>query len=205
MEIAMWRSNNIKTWAHRNVSHKSTPFWGWHIQHRVRNVMAIMCLTLSQTTAPSHAGCVGAMVMPNTLADLKNDLLAPPSVFTDITLDNENFTAPPVNIKFKTIDPAAGTFTGQIIFSQNRAFPISGKLAANGSSTFSISFSFRETDRLNIVSTSQYTGAIRAFEDANCILRYHIAGTFTVSDPFYPKFGPAPFSGTGFTVVVIGG
>jgi hypothetical protein len=166
-------------------------------------VIAISGASIALSTATSHAAC--PVTPPNSLASLQSFLVSGVNSLAAFTLDDENFTAPAPSLKFTAVDAATGNFSGQIAFSPSRTYSVSGKLAAAGGSNFAITFSYkpsigpvRPTD-----PTVQYTGAIRGLVDQSCAIRYHIAGTYVVTNPLNitnPKTGPAPFSGTGFTV-----
>jgi hypothetical protein len=170
---------------------------------RLRMAIAISGASIALSTATSHAAC--SLTPPNSLASLQSFLVSGVNRLASFSLDDENFTAPAPSLKFNAVDAATGNFTGQIAFSPSRTFSISGKLTAAGGSNFAIAFSYKPS--IGIVRptdpTVQYNGAIRALVDQSCTVRYHIAGTFVVSNPLSitnPKTGPAPFSGTGFTV-----
>lgn len=194
--------NNIESRERGTSSRKSAKLrWRDFINHP-RMMIVVSGLVMALTIAPSHA----CQAPPNSLSDLRNLLvITEANKISGFSLDNENFTAPPLSLHFSTIDAATGNFTGQLAFSPSKTYPISGKLTGTGGSNFTIIYSFRQSiGPLRATDpTVLYTGAIRAFVDPSCNVRYHIAGTFTVTNPLSivsPKIGPVPFSGTGFTV-----
>jgi hypothetical protein len=198
----MTSSSNITSYGRRTTSYKGAKR-RWRVIDRLRMVIAISGVSIALSTAPSHAAC--SLTPPNSLPSLKSFLVSGVNSLAEFSLDDENFTAPAPALKFSAIDTATGNFTGQIAFSPSRTYSISGKLTAAGGSNFAIAFSYRPSIGLVRPTdpTIQYTGTIRALVDQSCNVRYHIAGTYVVTNPLSvtsPKIGPVPFSGTGFTV-----
>jgi len=199
----MTSNSNVENYGRGTTSYKGDRRCGHTLINRLKTVVAISGVSIALSTGPSHAAC--SLTPPNSLASLKSFLVSGVNSLAAFSLDDENFTAPAPSLKFSAVDAATGNFTGQIAFSPSRTFSISGKLAAAGGSNFAIAFSYRPSIGLVRPTdpTVQYTGAIRALVDQSCTVRYHIAGTVVVTNPLSvtnPKTGPAPFSGTGFTV-----
>ncbi len=91
----MIRSSNIKISARKSASTLIL----------VLEMAATICLTLTLTTRPSLAqDCSVPTRVPNTLSNLKFFLLPSPElgpyIKTDVQLDDESFTAPPVGLGF---------------------------------------------------------------------------------------------------------
>lgn len=171
-------------------------------RNALRTLAAASLVSALGATTAFAAECTPSALTPTNLTQLRTNLLPRMSYATSIQLGNEGFTAPAPQLKFTNVDTTTGNFSGQIVFSPIKTYSISGKLTHNGGANFSISFTYRPL----VGVTNTYTGAIRAFNDADCMLRYHIAGVYTSTSlsVLTPKFGPAPFSGAGYTVFLGG-